>query len=253
MTDIISPLPFTLSNGSTGDASQVQANFDQIRNDVNNNYAEGNIGNVKGPIGAIDGHLAVFDGTSGALLRDGGALLADVQGPGSSITGHLAVFADTSGKVIADGGAVPLGAGYRGAFVRNSANIPFTYTGSAVSFLIPFNTAIVDTDGIVASTTNLVVPSGISLIRMSAAVLLDTAGHPGGIDLSFVKNGTAIVRQTVGDTGSVAAADIGLSLSTTTLLVSPGDVLQAVIAFSGLPNGTYDVVAGSQFEMLLIG
>ena len=35
MTDIISPLPFTLTNGTTADASQVMADLDQIRNDVN--------------------------------------------------------------------------------------------------------------------------------------------------------------------------------------------------------------------------
>lgn len=38
MTDIISPLPFTLQNGTVADASQVQANFDQIVADVNNNH-----------------------------------------------------------------------------------------------------------------------------------------------------------------------------------------------------------------------
>ncbi len=35
MTNIISPLPFTLTNGTTADASQVQADLDAIRNDVN--------------------------------------------------------------------------------------------------------------------------------------------------------------------------------------------------------------------------
>ncbi len=34
---IVSPLPFTLTNGTTADASQVQADLDQIRDDVNTN------------------------------------------------------------------------------------------------------------------------------------------------------------------------------------------------------------------------
>lgn len=35
MTDIIAPLPFTLANGTTADASQVMADLNQIRSDVN--------------------------------------------------------------------------------------------------------------------------------------------------------------------------------------------------------------------------
>lgn len=35
MTDIIAPLPFTLTNGTTADADQVRADLNQIRNDVN--------------------------------------------------------------------------------------------------------------------------------------------------------------------------------------------------------------------------
>lgn len=40
---IVSALPFTLQNGTTADATQVMADFDQIRNDVNNNAAHNGI------------------------------------------------------------------------------------------------------------------------------------------------------------------------------------------------------------------
>lgn len=38
---IISPLPFALTNGTTADATQVMADLNQIRTDVNNNAASG--------------------------------------------------------------------------------------------------------------------------------------------------------------------------------------------------------------------
>jgi hypothetical protein len=42
MSNIISSLPFTLTNGQPNDASQVMANLNQIRNDVNNNAQSAN-------------------------------------------------------------------------------------------------------------------------------------------------------------------------------------------------------------------
>lgn len=53
MTDIISPLPFTLSNGNQGDASQVQAMFDQIVEDVNQNAATRGGGGGSAYVGAM--------------------------------------------------------------------------------------------------------------------------------------------------------------------------------------------------------
>lgn len=46
---IISALPFTLTNGSNADASQVMANLDQIRDDVNANAAP-NLGGYRGAV-----------------------------------------------------------------------------------------------------------------------------------------------------------------------------------------------------------
>lgn len=48
---IISPLPFTLTNGEVADGSQVMADLNQIRNDVNSNAVDINqissVGNIK--------------------------------------------------------------------------------------------------------------------------------------------------------------------------------------------------------------
>ncbi len=40
---IINALPFTLQNGTTADATQVMADFDEIVNDVNNNAAHNGV------------------------------------------------------------------------------------------------------------------------------------------------------------------------------------------------------------------
>ncbi|MCK5603830.1 hypothetical protein KAR91_18220 [Candidatus Pacearchaeota archaeon] len=104
MTDIIGPLPFELVNGQIADGSQVQADLDKIRDDVNAfvSLAPGT-GNVIGPASAVDENVAVFDGTTGKLIKDGGVILT---GPASAIDENVAVFDGVTGKIIKDGGTL---------------------------------------------------------------------------------------------------------------------------------------------------
>jgi len=103
MTDTIGPLPFELINGQPADGSQVQANLDKIRDDVN---ASGAIapgtGNVVGPVSAVDGNLAVFNGATGKLLKDGGL---PPSGGASSVDDLTDAISDGISTLYIGGGA----------------------------------------------------------------------------------------------------------------------------------------------------
>jgi hypothetical protein len=160
MTDIITPLPFVLTNGTTADATQVMADLNQIRNDVNSAglVPGGGSGNVVGPAVAVDGNLAVFDGTTGKIIKDGGPALA--------------------------------GSSYRGAVVRPTTGQIITVAGAAVIF----GTVVSDTDSIfsVGQPTRLTVPAGVTKVRLSTQFWCATDTSTSYVQVSILKNGTTM-------------------------------------------------------------
>lgn len=71
---IISALPYTLQNGTNADASQVMADFNQIRDDVNNNAGIGSVTSVAtgagltgGPI-TTSGTISLSNGTANSIM-----------------------------------------------------------------------------------------------------------------------------------------------------------------------------------------
>ncbi len=62
---------------------------------------------VAGPASSVDARIATFSGTSGKVLQDGGASIADlgdVDGPSSAVDSRLAAFDGTTGKLLKDSG-----------------------------------------------------------------------------------------------------------------------------------------------------
>jgi len=134
----------------------VQANFDQIRNDVNNNASGGGgSGDIIGPLGAVDGNLVVFDGITGKKVKDGG----------SSSTG------------------------YRGAVVTPTAGQVFNAAGSTDAI---WATTVVDTDSAFSALqpTRLTVPTGVTKVRLSAQFWANTNNNY--FQMGFKKNGAAL-------------------------------------------------------------
>lgn len=90
---IISALPYTLQNGNNADASQVMADFNQIRDDVNNNAGTGSLTNVAtgagltgGPI-TTTGTISIANGTANSLMgyNNGAAFGVVTLGTGLSL------------------------------------------------------------------------------------------------------------------------------------------------------------------------
>ena len=66
MTTIIPSFPYTLQNNTTADATQVQANFNQIQNDVNTNAAENGANSSITSLSGLTTALSVGQGGTGA-------------------------------------------------------------------------------------------------------------------------------------------------------------------------------------------
>jgi hypothetical protein len=150
---IIPPLPFTLTNGTVADASEVMANLNQIRDNVNANASGGGgSGNVVGPASAVDGNIAVFDGTTGKIIRDGGAT-----------------------------------PGYRGAVVRATASQSIT-AGPGVACV--YDVAVIDTDSFFSggAPTRLTVPAGVTRVRLLGEFVA-SGPFPNNVDIRLIQSG----------------------------------------------------------------
>lgn len=223
---IIGPLPFTLTNGTTADASQVQADLDQIRNDVNNNAAGGGgSGNVIGPASAIDGHLAVFDGITGKILKDGGA-----PGGGSSYRGAVAILSSD---------VVVTSAAFR--------KISFSGTGR-------------DTDSIfnISNPTRLNVPAGVTLVRLSASIITNSGVSTNSeLDLVLLATGVpasstilannVLGRGTRSNSGGAQAVFVSPPIT-----VAAGNYFEVQWAFNASDTITLKG-ANTWFEMQILG
>ena len=104
---IISPLPYTLSNGTTNDATQVMADFNQIVNDTNanaaHNGANSDITSLTGlttPLSAAQGGTGNANGTANIAGGTAGAI------PYQSAANTTALLAaGTAGQILTSGGA----------------------------------------------------------------------------------------------------------------------------------------------------
>lgn len=217
---IISPLPFTLTNGTTADATQVMADLNQIRNDVNSNAAGGGgSGNVVGPGSAIDGHLAVFDGITGKIIKDGGAV------PSGSAT-------------------------YRGCVVYNSTNQALTPSSSDK---IAFNTETIDTDSIHSTSVNntrLTVPAGVTKIRLIGQLGFNHITSGVDMNMSFIKNNAGITPQPVAET-NVNGTYAYYNLTSPAMVVIAGDYFEMSVVNQSAAGGD-TVATGTWFEMQIL-
>lgn len=76
------PLPYTLANGQTADASQVMANLNNIINCVNALNA------ATGPVSSVAGHIATFADSTGKVLQDGGAFVVGTKNLASATAAY---------------------------------------------------------------------------------------------------------------------------------------------------------------------
>lgn len=215
---IIPPLPFTLTNGTTADASQVMADLNQIRDNVNTNAAGGGgSGNVVGPGSAVDGHIAVFDGTTGKIIKDGGAA----------------------------------GTSYRGAVVYNSSNQSLTPSSSDT---LAFNSEISDTDAIHSTSVNnsrLMVPAGVTKIRLLAQVGVNGLTAGSDVTIEFLKNGAGISVQPNFETKVNSTYEV-VPILGYAMTVIAGDYFEIKI-FNQSAGGGATISAQTWFEMQILG
>lgn len=73
---IVSAVPFTLQNGTIADATQVMADFNSIKNDVNANAAHNGANNDITSLSGLTTPLSVAQGGTGSVLGAGLILLA---------------------------------------------------------------------------------------------------------------------------------------------------------------------------------
>ena len=214
---IISPLPFAITNGTTADASEVMANLDQIRNDVNSNATTGGgLGNVSGPASAVDGHIAVFDGITGKIIKDSG------------VAGALS---------------------YRGASLNDNSGQ--SWTGSAK---LTFSTVLIDTNSIYSggAPTRLTVPSGVTKARFIGCIHLNVVAGT-LVALKLMKNNVlldsplGIFYRQIFDGGGDG---ITLAITSVALPVTPGDYFELSVGTS--PSVSCNTFA-TTFEMQILG
>lgn len=98
---IISALPFTLTNGTTADATQVMANFNQIVNNVNANGAHSGANADITSLSAISTPLSVAQGGTGAAAA-GATLLQNL-----GLAPFLRSWKTPNGLILSNDGVTP--------------------------------------------------------------------------------------------------------------------------------------------------
>lgn len=101
---IVPSLPNTLQNGQPADANQVMANFNTIRDGVNQNGAHNGDNSDITSMSGLTIPLSTVQGGTGAKSLAGAGI---VTGPVSATAGNIATFSGTSGKIIGDSGVPP--------------------------------------------------------------------------------------------------------------------------------------------------
>jgi len=219
------PLPYTLTNGQTADATQVMANFNDVINCVN--------------------------------------ALSAMTGPGSSVAGHLATFADTSGKVLQDGGPFSVSAQYlansavalggtmlNGTIVPSNAANALTFTIQTLAGATPSATDPVYFvfRNAAAGTGNysvISVTSALSVTVPTSSTLGFSNNTPGRIWLTAINNSGTVELAVINCLTSTASSKsiyplAGWGIVNTTALGGPSNssgVFYSTIARSSVPYG----------------
>jgi microcystin-dependent protein len=97
---IIAVLPYDVQNGTTNDASQVMANFNQIMDGVNSNAAENGVNTSITQLTGITTPLSVSQGGTGAATLSANKLIV---GAGASVN---SISNGTAGQVLTSNGAL---------------------------------------------------------------------------------------------------------------------------------------------------
>lgn len=219
---IIPPFPFALVNGTVADASQVMADLNQIRDNVNVNAAGGGgAGNVVGPASAVDGHLAVFDGTTGKILKDGGA----VPGGGSTYRGAVAAFSVDQLVTIGD-------------------------------TILAFNVTNFDTDSVHDNAVNnsrMTVPAGVTKVKFFFSISFYNTDTATSYSARLRKNsgGDINIFTVVSEPNGYGPTN-ALSSAMATIACTAGDYFEVI--FNNVDrSGTMARATDTFFEMQILG
>ncbi len=257
---IVGALPFTLQNGTTADATQVMADFNSIKTDVNSNAAANGANNDITSLAGLTTPLSVAQGGSGSaapapftftggyrnIARRNGGLEIWQRGAGGAAS--FAVGASTTAYtadgwylmtnanqacVVSQQAGIADGSQWCAKVLRNSGQ-----TGTnAIQFGFPL-----DTDELY--------PMLGQYVRLSFTAKAGANWSPGGGNLTASVNvGTGTpVKFSVGYTGATVAAQTINAITTsaaryqvTSSAVIPTTTRQAEITFAWTPVGTAGV------------
>lgn len=238
---IIPPNPFTLENGEVADATEVMADLNNLRDNINANCAKSGVNNDITALTALSTPLSVAQGGTGLS---------------SAGTSGYVVTSDGSGFVMA---APSAALAYRGCVVQkpNGSGQAISAGGHVVA---EFSTTIIDTDSIHSDTINnsrLTVPSGITKVRFFANVNF-SSGSQAIITIRLYKNGAPFSYGAFGYMSQIwiTAAQTNFELMEPTLSLaiacSPGDYFELVLDSSS-PAVNSTLQPFTMFEMQLLG
>jgi hypothetical protein len=222
------PLPYMLSNGTTADASQVMANFNEIINCVNALSA------VTGPASSVVGHLATFANTSGTVLQDGGAFSVAAQ--------QLANSAAAFGVNMLNGTIVPSNASNALTFTIQTLAGNTPSATDPVFFIFRSNTAGAGSYSVIKVT------AALSVTIPTSSTMGFSNATPGRIWITAINNA-----------GTVSLAVINCLTATstaTTIFPLAGWGIVNTVALGGPSNSSgvfYSTVANSSVPYSVLG
>ena len=217
------PLPFTLTNGQTADATQVMANFNDVINCVNALNA------ATGPASSVAGHLATFADTSGKVLQDGGPFSVSAQ--------YLASSAVALGGTMLNGTIVPSNAANALTFTIQTLAGATPSATDPVYFL--FRNATPGT----GNYSVISVTSALSVTIPTSSTLGFANATPGRIWLAAINNAGTVELAVINCLTSTATSKsiyplAGWGIINTTALGGPSNssgVFYSTIARSSVP------------------
>jgi hypothetical protein len=227
------PLPYTLTNGTTADASQVMANFNDIINCVNALSA------VTGPASSVAGHLATFADTTGKVLQDGGAFAVAAQ--------QLANSAAAFGVNMLNGTIVPSNASNALTFTIQTLAGATPSASDPVLFIFRSSTAGAGGYSVVKVT------AALSVTIPTSSTMGFSNNTPGRIWITAINNsGTvelAVINCLTATTSTTSIYPLaGWGIITTTALGGPSNssqVFYSTVARSSVP---YSVLGFATYE-----
>ncbi len=222
---IVNAFPFTVLNGTVGDANQVMADFNSIKSDVNANAVEKGdpssvppvfIGGVSGGSANAQTHNATFP--DNFTLANAGAVVSSIAGftNSASMTLNTNSTGVLSVQKISSGGLVNLNAGdvvTGGAYLYqfNGANYtllnPSTGNGATGYFGVSSSTTL--------TADRAVVGAGSKTLQVSPVTIDHTTGEISGFAIKYNNQvGTTYTLQTT-DTGKEITLNNGSAITVT--------------------------------------